>query len=741
MSLFSELKRRNVLRVAIAYVAVSWLIIQVVETLFPVFELSPASIRLVAIALFIGFPLVLIFSWLYELTPEGLKLEKDVDRTASVVHHTGKKLDRAIIVVLTLSLGYFAVDKFLLDPSRDAEIVREAEQRGRSEALVESFGENSIAVLPFVNMSDNKSNEYFSDGISEELLNLLSQIPKLRVISRSSSFSFKGKDISIPAIAEQLNVAHVLEGSVRRDGDRVRITAQLIEARSDSHLWSETYDRKLDDIFAVQDEISAAIVVALKERLGLQLEAVPRVIGAIQSEAHDAFLRGRYLRAQRTIVGVEGAVSEFEKAIVLDPDYALAHAELAISALFLAHYDALTLNEAIAIAVPHAERAMVLDPTLAEAHAAKGLLSGRQDNPEEALVHLKRAIQINPNYSNAYNWMAAVLGEKLGRYDEGFAAFEMAVRLDPLSIGATYNYIGELILRERLVEADRELEKLDTFSPSFYAGLNGFRESLGGKWASLILGYLDAWRIKPEDLRWKSRLASPLILIGLKDEARSILDDPWPGVLSRLGNHGDAIAIAEARFAENTMSLAARSDLGMALANAGEYVRARPILDDLWQRVGGRVTRFGLFDSNAAAALIVIRQNSGDEDGIGELVAAMRDNVRRYHEAGITLTDHFFSVDFDDGLAAYLVGERERGLALIAKAVEDGYFVDPTHAYLQTLFDDPGFVPIHARQKARQVREREKFLAIVCTDNPYAAVWQPADETCGRFVNESSRTL
>ena len=304
MSLFSELKRRNVLRVAVAYLAVAWLLIQIVETLFPVFGLSDALIRLVVILLAIGFPLTLIFSWLYELTPEGLKLERDVDRSRSVAHHTGKKLDRAIIVVLALSLGYFALDKFVLDPARDAIREESVAQQARSEALVESYGDKSIAVLPFVNMSSDAEQEYFSDGISEELLNLLAKIPELRVISRSSSFSYKGKEVSIPIVAEQLNVAHILEGSVRKTGNRVRITAQLIEARSDTHLWSETYDRTLDDIFATQDEIAAEVVEQLKVTL-LSNDA-PKV-RQTDPAAYALFLQARHIRLQ-------GSGEAYEKA-------------------------------------------------------------------------------------------------------------------------------------------------------------------------------------------------------------------------------------------------------------------------------------------------------------------------------------------------------------------------------------------------------------------------------------------
>jgi TolB-like protein len=236
MSLYAELKRRNVLRVGAAYVVTAWLIIQVVETIFPAFGFGDAAVRIATIVLAIGLVPALILAWAFELTPEGLKKDEDVDRTLPVSVKAGKRLDRMILVVLALALGYFAFDKFVLDPARDAALVEEATQQARSDALVESYGDKSIAVLPFVNMSDDAGNEYFSDGISEELLNLLARIPDLRVIARTSSFAFKGKDLTAREIARELEVAHVLEGSVRKAGDRVRITAQLIEARSDTHL-------------------------------------------------------------------------------------------------------------------------------------------------------------------------------------------------------------------------------------------------------------------------------------------------------------------------------------------------------------------------------------------------------------------------------------------------------------------------------------------------------------------------
>jgi len=736
MSLYHELKRRNVLRVAIAYLAGSWLLIEVSETLFPVYGFSDAAIRLVVTVLAIGFPLLLIFSWVYELTPEGLKLEKDIDPSVSVTHHTGKKLDRIIIVLLALALGYFAVDKFVLEPARVSDLVEETAQQARSEALVESYGDKSIAVLPFVNMSDDAGNEYFSDGISEELLNLLAKIPELRVISRSSAFSFKGKNVDIPTIAKQLNVAHILEGSVRKADNQVRITAQLIDARSDTHLWSETYDRELKNIFAIQDEISAAIIGALKERLDLQVKVAPQVIAAVNSEAHDAYLRGRYLMVQRTRATVDGAVREFEKAIEVEPNFARAHAELAIATLFLnrGYLGDLPRSEAISRAAPPAEQAMALDPALAEAHAATGMLLYIQANWEEALAHYEKAIQINPNYSIVYNWMAIILNKEFGRYAESFAAFEKAVSLDPLSITIRYNYVDGLINRDRLAEADREMEKLASIAPDWYLRLRAVRMSLGGNWASAVLGNLDSLRSGDDSARSRTILAMHFAVINLEKEALALSGASHFGVLRIMGRPEDAVRTVEARYAEGSADPRVRHDLELALAGSGEYARARPILEERWQQSGGRITCCNRFRIESAAALITIRRDAGEDVEADELLAAIRDNVRRYHEAGIIGSKLVFSVNFEEGLAAYLAGERAKGLALIAKAVEDGYFIRPREAYLQSLYDDPGFAPILASQEARQIRERGKFLAIVCTDNPYAAVWQPAEGTCERFA-------
>ena len=376
--------------------------------------------------------------------------------------------------------------------------------------------------------------------------------------------------------------------------------------------------------------------------MGLAIEAAPRVISATDTEAHDAYLRGRYLMVQRTQATIGAAVREFEKAIEIDPDYALAHAELSVAIILLTLYGDLTVTEADARAAPHAERAMALGPNLAEAHAAAGFLLWNQSAYEEVLTAFERAIQINPSYSIVYNWMSVLLRD-LGRYKERLEFEETALQLDPLSRVAIYNYAWSLFHRNRLDEADRELEKLASIDPAWYAKARGGQTALGGKWANVALSSLNALLVDPES-HFRNNLKQEFAIIGLEPEALTllkttdslVLSNSW--VLNLLGRHGGAVKSAEAHLVADPTRLESRRDLGLALTAAGDYARARPFLEEMWQRGNGRVTESGWFQPVHAAALIAIRRNAGEEAGVGELLAAMRDDVRRYREAGITST-------------------------------------------------------------------------------------------------------
>ena len=429
LSLFNELKRRNVLRVAAAYVVVSWLVIQVVETVFPAFGFGDAAVRIVTIVVAIGLIPALIFAWAFEITPEGLKKEKDVDRSQSITPQTSKPLDRMIMVVLALALGYFAFDKFVLSEPREASIAEEARQAGRSEAQLESYVDKSIAVLPFVNMSDDAGNEYFSEGLSEELLNLLVKIPELKVAARTSSFSYKGTDVKIAQIGKELNVAHVLEGSVRKSGNRVRITAQLIKADDGFHLWSETYDRTLDNIFAIQDEIAATVV----EQLKITLLGDTPLVRETDPQAYALYLQGRHLNRQRTAGGYERALALLQQTLAIDPGYAAAWEELGFVYESQAAHGLRPFEEGFTLAREAINKALKIDPGYAPAHASLGIIAISYDNDLVAAArHLERALQLEPANIDIIR-TAASLTASLGRLDEAIALAQFVVARDPVN--------------------------------------------------------------------------------------------------------------------------------------------------------------------------------------------------------------------------------------------------------------------------------------------------------------------
>ena len=432
------------MRVAAAYLVVAWLLIQVAETIFPLFGFDDTPARIVVIVLAIGFVPAMIFAWAFELTPEGLKKESEVDRTQSITPNTGKKLDRMILVVLALALAYFAFDKFILDPVEDEQIAQLAHKEGRTAALTESYGDRSIAVLPFINMSSDTEQEYFSDGLSEELLNLLAKTPELRVTSRSSAFSYKGKDFKIADVGRELNVSNVLEGSVRKDGNMVRITAQLIRVDGDLHLWSETYDRSLDNIFAIQDEIASEVVTKLKITL---LGNTPDT-RKTDPQAYTLYLQGRHLRRQTVAHAYDKAQALLQQALEIDPDYAEAWVELASTYTNQANLGLRPYDEAFLLAREAINKAITIDPEYAQAHANLGYIVRSYDNDLVAAAYqLQLALQLEPANTNIIR-SAASLIMSLGRLDEAIALSEFVVARDPVSprshsnLALYYTYAG-----------------------------------------------------------------------------------------------------------------------------------------------------------------------------------------------------------------------------------------------------------------------------------------------------------
>jgi len=474
MSLLNELKRRNVFRVAVAYLAAAWLLIEVSGTIFPMFGFGEAPARIAVILLAIGFPLFLVFSWIFEITPEGLKLEKDVQREASRTRKTDKRLDRAIIVLLILAVSYFAVDKFILEPERVADIVEETTQQVRSEALLESYGDQSIAVLPFVNISADPKQEYFSDGITEELLNMLARVPGLRVISRTSAFSFKGRNVKIGDIAKELRVHYILEGSVRRFKDRVRITTQLIEATTDRHVWSESYERTLDDIFAIEDEIAASVLPAIEH----QLTGRPPTARRTDPAAYSLYLQGSHFFLQRTAAGLELALEYALRAIEIDPEYAPAWTLLGSAYINQVNGGKRPWAEGYRLATEAIERSLSLAPDFALAHSARAWVAMAQERDYvAAAAHFRRARALAPNNAIVLG-NNSVLAVRLGQLDEARQLTERSIELDPANSVNYFNRSDQLIRLGRPVEAEQAARKALALNPGMDSAQSNLALSL-----------------------------------------------------------------------------------------------------------------------------------------------------------------------------------------------------------------------------------------------------------------------
>jgi TolB-like protein/tetratricopeptide (TPR) repeat protein len=486
-SIISELKRRNVFKVGVAYLILAWLIVQVTSFAVPALLLPTWVNSLVFLLAIIGFPFALFFAWAFEITPEGVELESTVHVQASITSRTGRKLNFIIIGLLVIGMGYFIYE------SRFATGADETTALETPNVGAENHAEGSIAVLPFVNMSSDPEQEYFSDGISEEILNVLAKIPKLHVTSRSSAFAFKGKEINISEVAQTLGVNNILEGSVRKAGKHIRITAQLIEAGSDKHLWSETYDKELTDIFAIQDEISSAIVTALKDKLGLNVTLATRDMSHVNLEAHNEYLRGRFFIEKRTEKDVEKALQHFDNAIEIAPDYALAWMGKAWASLFLSEYGNILHEVAMNNARPAIEKALQLDPDLPEAHAIKGLLESYNNEPEKAIIHYQKAIMLNPNYADAYHWYANVDHKNESEFRK------KALQLDPMSmiINRVYGVLlAETHQFEQAVTVAQQMLDIDSNSNQAFLLLYTIA-TLEGKTAKALFYLEKAMQLNP----------------------------------------------------------------------------------------------------------------------------------------------------------------------------------------------------------------------------------------------------
>jgi adenylate cyclase len=596
MTFFEELKRRNVVKVAVLYVIASWLILQVADVLSSLLPVPEWTGSLVFIFLALGFPLVMTFSWVYELTPEGLKREREVDRSQSITHETGRKINIVIIVMLALAIGLVVLDRLVPRhaPVAETVVVEETVEpppASPSQIAGARFApapDRSIAVLPFADMSPDKDQEYLSDGLSEELLNLLAKIPELRVASRTSAFSFKGKNVKIADVATELNVGHVLEGSVRKAGNKVRITAQLIDASHDVHLWSETWDRNLDDVFAIQDEIAANVV----EKLKIALLGEAPSIQETKPEAYNLYLQARHLQRQGSGPSMLKSVEMFNQVLAIDPDYAPAWVGLSTAYTNLAGSNVLPTDEGYTKAREAAEKAIAIDPDNGQAYST---LAWNYDNYAgdyaTAAGYYQKALALAPNDDKVLNGVATLL-QTLGRYDEAVTIYTKLTERDPVN-PTPYNNLGVVYINTRdFGAATRAFDKALALSPDMLLAriYRGYMFYVNGD----TEGYLQAFARLSDDTGVEVfRLLSQATAypeMGRETEGAAALaraeeefgDTSWAYVIAtihaRQGRADEAFEWLERAFAHDGAAAMAGAEADMMLDSLHEDPRWRPLL-------------------------------------------------------------------------------------------------------------------------------------------------------------------
>jgi adenylate cyclase len=425
MSLLSEIKRRSVAKVGIAYAATGWILVDIASVLFPIFGAPTWVLRVLTTLVILGFPVALIISWIYELTPEGLQRTSDLP-TETPPRAGGRRLDYVIVGLLVFALATFVLDRWVLvrhegaAPAKTAAAVPEpVSGSGPAQAAL-----TAVAVLPFLNLSSDPEQEFFADGLTEELLNRLARIPSLRVAARTSSFHFKDRNPELREVGSALHVGTVVEGSVRRSTDRLRVSAQLIDVASGYELWSETYDRQLTDVFAIQDDIIAEIVRALSVHFG-DVETDPTRARPVDPEVYQLVLRGRFHWNKRSPDALAEAAELFHEATQRDPEYAPAYAGLADTYLSQYDYGMLSWEDSTVKARAAASKALELDDRLAEAHVSLAHILMHEWAWQKAESEFHRAMELNPSYVVAYHWYALCL-TALGRVDEAVAAMQQA---------------------------------------------------------------------------------------------------------------------------------------------------------------------------------------------------------------------------------------------------------------------------------------------------------------------------
>jgi TolB-like protein/Flp pilus assembly protein TadD len=565
---FAELRRRNVYKVAVAYIVAGWALSQGIAQVFPVFDIPNWIIRSIVLLIIVGLPVALVLAWMFEITPQGIKRTHTADAMPASARPKKYGWVYVVIVGVAVSIGLFFLGRYTAStPRQDAGPARTPAK--------------SIAVLPFDNLSRDPDNAYFTEGVQDEILTRLAKVADLKVISRTSTQHFKSAPENLPQIAKQLGVTNILEGSVQKVADQVRVNVQLINALTDEHIWADTYDRKLTDIFAVESEIAQAVAQALQATLtGSEKSSIAKK-PTENPEAYELYLKGRFFWNKRTGVDLRKAIEYFQQAIAKDPNYALAYAGVADSHLLLPTYGGTSTREAITQARPAVTKALELDDSLAEAHASAALLYTLELQFERGIQQLERAIQLNPNYATAHHWLRLNY-MSLGRFDQAIAEEKRALELDPLSLIINADLGWVYFNARRYDEAEAQVRKTLEMDANFFLAhfYLGCVLKLKGRVAQAIPEFQKAFDLN-HDLYALAMLGQAYARNGQTEEARKVLAQineeaksryvaPYALALAFLGLGEKERALAELERAYQTQD-----------TNYLFVIKTDPLLDDL----------------------------------------------------------------------------------------------------------------------------------------------------------------
>jgi len=738
LSFFNELKRRNVFKVGVAYLVTAWLLVQVADMLLDNMDAPPWVLQAIFVVLLVGLFVTLLVAWAFELTPEGIKKEKDVDRSQSITPQTGRKLNAAIMTILVLALGYFAWDKFMVRPVQETVVTA---SESPTDTVVEQAlpTDKSIAVLPFDNRSNQEDDEFFTSGIHDDLLTQLAQISSLRVISRTSVVQFKDTSKSIREIAELLGVATILEGGVQRAGNQVRINMQLIDAATDAHLWAQTYDRELtaNNVFKIQSEIATAVTEAMRATLSPEEQQRISSVPTENMQALEEYFKGRAELDQRTKPAIESSRLRFEEARQLDPGFALAYAGEAQAIMFLADsgssYGEIPVTEALELAGPLLEKALELAPRDAQVLGVYGLLESNSYNSELALDYFARSLALNPSSGEVLNWQRmAQYGA--GRIKDATDTNMRMVEVDPMSMIALYNGVLGM---SRLEEHDQltiemMLERLEGLDKAFGLSARATVEEGRGNIPTAVAHHYRSMELEPGRTNNRDDLSDMLARVGLVDEALLVAPENVDNVSQWSGDWNTAIQLANEELEKEPDSIDALYELFFILMWSGDADSAYPLAARIWERFEQHPSEMyfsPLFMSWVAAKTEHTEQAYLYREAGAKYLQALI-------EAGFSGLNRYFS----EATLAAIDGRDNDAIVAITNYIDkggrwQGFLGHPLFDHLK---DNARFQAQVSRMADLVTTERGEILIMLCGPESILTSWQPAPATCEIYQRETA---